>query len=160
MQALAERGDDTGYNFNPAVRMCQENGGYLVFSLYSHWIPLWCEKFGEENVLVLRTGHLQADPVGILGKCFTSLDIAPIDITEQAGRNETSKTNRLPPLFLVRIERKMPKAIRGSRPYNMLRWRSLRAWTPTSPDTMSPQEKDFVHDCLREDIVFHESLAT
>jgi hypothetical protein len=159
MQALAERGDDTGYNFNPAIRMYQENGGHLAFSRYSHWIPLWRETFGDDNVLVLRTGDLKTDPVGTLRKCFAFLDVAPFDIQERARRNETSKTNRVPPLLVARMERSMPDRIRRSRLYQAPRWRLLRAFTPVPPAAMSPEEKDYVHDYLREDIAFHESLA-
>lgn len=159
LQALAERGDDTGYTFNPAIRMYQENGGYLAFSRYSHWIPLWRETFGDDNVLVLRTGDLQTDPVGTLGKCFAFLDVAPLDIAEQPRRNQTARTNRVPPLTLARMERIMPSAIRRSRPYTALRWQALNALTPIPPDAMSPEEKTRVQEALREDIAFYEALA-
>jgi hypothetical protein len=158
MQALAERGDDTGYNFNPAIRMYQENGGYLAFSRYSHWIPLWRETFGGDNVLVLRTEDLQTDPMGTLGKCFDFLDVAPFDITVQPRRNQTTKTNRVPPLLVARMERAMPAAIRGSL-YYALRGKALNAFTPTPPDKMSTEEKNHVRDALREDIAFYKALA-
>jgi hypothetical protein len=159
MQALAERGDDTGYNFHPAIQMYQENGAYLSFSRYSHWIPLWRETFGEENVLVLRTHDLQTDLVGTLGSCFAFLDVARFDIQERPRRNETTKTNRVPPFLVSRMERNMPRAIRRSRLYNALRWQALRAITPTPPEAMSPEERAYVHEALRDDIAFYEALA-
>lgn len=54
----------------------------------------------------------------------------------------------------------MPGVIRWSRLYQAPRWRLLRAFTPLPPPAMSPEEKDYVQNCLRDDIAFHESLAT
>jgi hypothetical protein len=159
MQALETRGDDTGYNYNPAIRMYQENGGYLSASRYSKWVPFWRETFGPDNVLVLRTEDLRADPVGTLRTCFAFLDVASFDIQERPRRNETSKMMRVPPLPVARIERHMPRALRWSRPYTALRWQALRALTPTPPDAMSAEEKAYVHEYLRDDIAFHEALA-
>ena len=160
MQALETRGDDTGYNYNPAIRMYQENGGYLSFSRYSKWVPLWRETFGADNVLVLRTEDLHADPVGTLRTCFTFLDVASFDIQERPRRNETQKTMRVLPLPVARMERHMPRALRWSRLYKSPRWHLLRAFTPTPPTAMSIEEKGYVHECLRDDIAFHEALAT
>jgi hypothetical protein len=160
MQALAERGDDTGYSFDPIVGMYREHGGYLSLSRYSHWVPLWIETFGQDNVLVQRFEDLQADPAAVLARCWAFLDLAPVDIPERPRRNETSRTNRLPPLPVAQMERRLPRAVRKSRFYALPRARLLGMFTPDPPKDMSVAEAAHVRACLREDIAFHESLRT
>lgn len=160
MQALEKRGDDTGYSYDSIVKMYREHGGYFAFSRYSYWIPLWRETFGKDNVLILKTKNLKTDPGSVMGKCFAFLDIAPFDIQDRARRNETSKTIRLPSLPLVRMERRLPSIIRNSPLYAAPRWQLLRAFTPTPPEEIPPEELNHVHEYLHEDVVFYESLAT
>lgn len=160
MKALNERGEDTGYTFNPATQMYHVNGGYLSASRYAHWVPLWRGTFGDDKVLVLRTEDLGTDTARIMARCFAFLDVAPIDIEARSRSNVTSKTLRIPPAPLIKMERSMPGFIRWSRLYQAPRWRLLRAFTPAPPPAMSSEEKDYVHDYLREDIAFYESFAT
>lgn len=160
MQAILERGEDTGYSFDLIVRMYREHGAYLSLSRYSYWVPLWRDIFGYDNVLVLRTDDLKVDPANVMARCFDFLDIAPCELVNRSNQNETSGTNRLPPLYIAKMERHLPAVIRKSRFYAAPRWRLLRAFTPKPPKAMSSEEKKYVYDCLREDILFYESIGT
>jgi hypothetical protein len=56
LRAVREGGMDTVYEYDPGFGMyAVRGGGYIAFSQYSKYVPLWKNSFGEENVLLLKT---------------------------------------------------------------------------------------------------------
>jgi len=159
MQALNERGEDTGYSFDPLVEMYREHGGYLSLSRYSHWIPRWREALGEENILLIRTEDLKKDQKKIMKLCFDFLEIEDIQIKIGQNRNTTAETVRLPSRYLRAVAKFIPGGLHTSRPYRMLRHLYLGATTPKPPSDLTDAEETFLRAALADDIAFHAALA-
>lgn len=93
MQAIRESGTDTSYKYDPGFGMYAENGGgYIAFSQYSKYVPLWKDSFGEKSVLLLKTEDLKENQEDVASKCFEFLGLPDYDIEDTVHQHKTSKT--------------------------------------------------------------------
>lgn len=76
---------------------------YVQFSEYSKYVPMWQEKFGCENVLILTTEQLSNSPNKTLSKVWQFLGVEAINIVGFVEENKTSeiKSKKLPSWFVV-----------------------------------------------------------
>lgn len=88
---------------------------YMQFSEYSKYVPLWQEKFGVENVLLLSTDELSDSPNQTLDKVWRFLGIETINIESLIEENRTSeiRSTKLPS-WVILLRDLMPLFIRSS----------------------------------------------
>ena len=155
---LEESGLDTGYEWNPDMNMYAGRGGYISFSKYATYVPLWQEMFGKDDVLVLRMEDLKRDSDLVAARAFRFLGLEPADVDTKVRSNETmSLRRRRAPAWAHVGARLLPEAVRRSAPVVALRRRISRP-IELPPDELSPEDEAWLRERLAPDIAFYESI--
>lgn len=158
--AIGSRGDTTAYTFDDRIGMHREVGGYLEFSRYSKWVPVWRTTFGEENVLVVTFENMTEDQLGTLNACLDFLELRRIGEVNPVSSNTTEKTyRRVFPGFVSSAARIVPKSLKNSEIYSDFRKFVMRKTTPTPDVSMDHDLKDMIENELADDIRFYKSLG-
>lgn len=154
--AVAERGESTQYYFEDRIGMHREEGGYLAFSRYSRWIPEWQATFGAENVLLIDSRTLFADPAGTAAQCFAFLGLPPLD--DLAAVHANRSDGRLPPpkKAVSAVASLVPARLKDTKLYHMLRTRLGRSLAVKLPATMPPALETQMRVRLADEIRFFE----
>lgn len=158
MVAIDSRGDDVSYAPDSQVGMYRERGGYLAFSRYSRWIPLWRDALGAENVLVLRTEDLRVDQEMVAQRCFRFLGLGAYNVGQAIRKNSTDKTIRLLPRPVYIATRFVPARIKRLPAYGKMLSRLRSALTRTPPSSLSETENALITTALAADIAFYDAL--
>jgi len=158
LRAIDERGEDTSYAPDQRVGMYRERGGYLAFSRYSKWVPLWREAVGTENLLLLRTEDLKADQAAVARKCFEFLGLAECRVETEVASNTTAETLRLVPKPVQTLARVLPAGVKKSAAVRRVVNAFRRSMTRDAPKTLSPRERQIVHDALETEIAYYDAL--
>ena len=159
MRAVCERGEDVGYRWDDDLKMRRENGGYVAFSRYTRWVPMWREAFGAENVLLLRTEDMAADLQRTASRCFAFLGLPDHAIGDQERRNTTEGMLRVGwPWYMRAAARLVPRRLK-TEGYLALRRRIRVAITPTPPEVPTEAEAAALRALLADDIAFHAALG-
>lgn len=159
LSAVAERGEDTGYEWDERVCMYRERGGYLAFSRYSRWVPVWQRKLGRENVLLVRTADLRHDYSAVASRCFAFLGLPDSDIGASVERNTTRKTRRLvAPLWARAAARITPKWIKETDWYEAVSAFIGQAYTVIPPQQLTAEEKHVLEAELQDELEFYSNM--
>jgi hypothetical protein len=164
MQAIRENGTDTSYEYDPVFGMyAGKAGGYIAFSQYSKYVPLWKDSFGEEGVLLLKTEDLKENQQDVASKCFEFLDLPDYDVGNTVHQHKTSEmTINLghAPWYLRWPLSAVPKWLRKNRIYESVRKWGLNAFTPSPTDALTSEQRKELTDRLRPDIDFHDEIKS
>lgn len=159
-KAVRMRGSTTEYVYDPRLGHYREIGGYLEFSRYAKWVPVWQDAFGADNVLVISFERLTADQDGTLRACFDFLGLPPIDTVGPVVSNATETTHRAVfPEYVSSVAGWVPSFIRKSGPYARMRRMLKTKTTPRPKTSMSAGLKAYLETELKDDIRFHETLV-
>ena len=160
MTAIEERGEDVSYAPDWQVRKYRERGGYLAFSRYSRWVPLWRDVLGDENVLVVLTEELRANQDEAAQRCFRFLGLDEYNAGESLRTNTTEKTMAMVPKPISFVARVIPSRIKQMPSY--IKMVSLVRSSLTTPPPPAPDEAEsaLITSALAEDIAFYEALAS
>ena len=156
LEAINNRGDDTGYDFDSRVGMYRERGGYLSFSRYSRYVNLWKDVFGDGNVLIVRTEDMRVKQECAASRCFSFLELSDFRISNVTPRNTTEATRRIAPRSLRNLGKMMPKKMKNEFYFRTRNW-LLK--TPVAAKQMTSDELWLCQELLAEDIEFYESLV-
>jgi hypothetical protein len=164
IQAIREGGTDTSYEYDPGFGMYAERGGgYISFSQYSKYVPLWKDRFGKENVLLIRTQDLKENQQRVASRCFEFLDLPDYTIENTIRQHKTSETTvnfgHLPWYYRWPLSA-IPKPLRKNRIYGFFRKRVISASTPSPPDSFSKNQKDKIANRLQPDLDFFNQIDT
>jgi len=159
LSAVAERGEDTGYEWDERVSMYRERGGYLAFSRYSIWVPAWQRKLGPENVLLIRTEDLRHDVSAVASSCFAFLGLPDAEIGTAVERNTTRSTRRVvAPLWAKVAARLTPTWIKKTDFYGAMSSYIGQTYTATPPQELNPEEKRVLEQELQAELDFYANL--
>jgi hypothetical protein len=164
LQAIREGGTDTSYEYDPGFGMYAERGGgYIAFSQYSTYVPFWKDRFGEENVLLLRTQDLKENQQRVATRCFVFLDLPDYSVESTVRRHKTSESTvnfgHLPWYYRWPLS-SIPERLRRNRVYGFVRNRVLKASTPTPPASFSEHQREKIASRLRPDIDFFNQIGS
>ncbi len=163
LQAIQESGYDFDPNESVADRWCFMS--YLEFSLYSKWVPKWKELFGEENVLLLRSDDLKANPTGVTSLCCSFLEINSFGGKLHIEQNRTDDIR-------VQSQKKLFRALRSVIPHPLKR--SIKLAVPNLvnklnilsvrsdkivPPQISESERVYLSELLNADLEFFSNVA-
>lgn len=161
LDAIKERGEDTDYAPDPKVGMYRERGGYLAFSRYSRWVPLWQSALGEENVLVVLNEEMKANQQKVASRCFEFLGLEDIEVGAPIERNTTESTFWIAaPAPLRRAAKLVPPVIKNSKAYQGLVLAIRRSMTSEPPADLGDAERELIEQSLAEDLRFYESFRS
>ncbi|MGV0908804.1 sulfotransferase family protein [Martelella sp. FOR1707] len=158
-KAIRSRGDDTSYVFDPRINTYRELGGYVAFSRYTRWVPQWQEKFGKENVLILKFEDMRANQQATLKACYDFLELEPIASTIQPPSNSTAKTTtKILPKYIISASSLIPSGIKNNDLYKYVK-ASIRTTFTKKPNlVISDNLNNYLHSELSHDIVMHSEL--
>lgn len=159
MSAIEERGEDVSYAPDWQVGMYRERGGYLAFSRYSRWVPLWRHMLGDENVLVLLTEDLWANQDKAAQRCFQFLGLDEHSVGDLLRNNTTEKTMAMVPKPISFAARVVPSRIKQSPVYSKMVGLVRAALTKAPPSGLGEIESSFIRSVLAEDIAFYKALG-
>lgn len=160
VDAIATRGDEVGYIFDARIDMYRERGGYVAFSRYSKWVPLWEEALGTNNVLVVKFEDFVRDEAGTLLRCFSFLGVREFEFASSAPKNTTDETMLdIVPSNYRAISRLIPGTIKAFPMYARLKKRMLGRLTPEPVSRIDGPLQRHLEGVLREDIRFFEDLG-
>jgi hypothetical protein len=155
---LREAVETDGQTLNPNEARSGTYMGYLRYSNYARFVPLWQNAFGFANTLLLRSEDLTRAPQTVLDRCFAHLGLASY-IAEPVRLNETCHTRRkAPTAWMTYVERKVPRRILRALRYGTLRSQTLRALTETTPPQFSVADTRWLADQLADDIRFFDQV--
>lgn len=153
--AVESRGEQTGYEFFEVQSIYRAIGGYLAFSRYSKWVPLWKSAFGEENVLIIKFEDFIRNQNAVTAECFSFLGLSSTDIM-QSSENRTSDTYKIVlPSSLRWLAKRVPGAFKKYQLYNKMRIATRASLTPR-PEPVSEGTLRHLNERLSEDIRFFE----
>lgn len=156
--------EQDGFGFDPNSAFQGNFRSYLQFSSYSQYIPRWQERFGEANVLVLRSDELKKNPAGVLNQCFDFLELNPVPFDVEIIENQT--VNSLPivvhPIFKS-ISRLIPISVKDHLAqsrlvYGMWKTAARSEINQTIPN-ISPTEMAAIAGMLQNEIEYFKSLS-
>lgn len=158
-RALGEAIRADGFGFDAERHFDGFYRAYVQFSKYATFVPLWREQFGAENVLILRSEALRANPSTQLRRCSDFLGVSEHAEVSPAALNVTASVTRHTPLpGITHASRLLPLRLRESRSYVRLRaW--VRYLMTTKPRAVTEAELGHVRELLREDIDFYNDLS-
>lgn len=163
--ALRTRGEDPALVYDDRIAFYRTVGGYQALSRYSRIVPMWQDRFGAENVLLLQAELFRDNPDRALGLCHDFLGLPVLDPAGDTGtpanlRNASSGTVRkVMPGPLRRLAKLMPRGLKSSGLYRGLRQKVLRQITPPMPETPDAETIAFLTDTLAGDIAWHAAIG-
>jgi len=80
------------FEFNPDDHLSGCYKSYIAFSSYGKFIPMWLERFGEENIYFISSDELRSDPLNAMNKCFKFLGVDTVDRINNIELNNTKNT--------------------------------------------------------------------
>lgn len=90
-RVLLEAIEANGYTFHPDEHLHGNYTGYLEFSSYSKYIPIWMSTFGKNNVYVITSKDLRNDPLLTMNRCFDFLGIDRLGNIKPMAKNITNE---------------------------------------------------------------------
>jgi len=159
--ALRIRGNDPAHVWDDRIGFYRSTGGYLAFSRYARLVPLWQERFGTGNVLVLRAEDLKADRDATLARCHAFLGLPGLPPAQVAPpRNATADTRRkVMPGPIRAAARLVPGGLKSTPLYRRMRDEMRRAMTPRAPGRPGAGTLQRMTETLAEDVALHAGLA-
>lgn len=148
-----------GYGYNPAKPDGFGFMAYLQFSNYSKYCPLWIEKFGDENVLILSQSDLDANFQDTMTKCFSFLELDNFIFKNVVRSNETSSIGASPKPFIIAIMKLLPRKIGTISSYRKWRSKILKFSSPHVSNKISEQEHSRLAAMLDDDINYFRSVT-
>ena len=103
---------EDGRTFHPDYDIKGMFMGYLEFSQYEKYVPLWIDKFGDNRVNLVTQQDLQIKPLETLNKVFTFLEIEQLKELPIVGSNKTEKTIGLLSDRGIMIKKIIPAVLR------------------------------------------------
>ena len=159
--AIQESGLSAGYEYDPESDIYRAEGGYLLFSKYSVYVPKWIDAFGEKNVLLLRTEDLKNHQSEMANACFQFLGLEDYDIDSHIYAHSTAQTTRLPhylPAPLRAAAKAIPKRVRETSIAKRILAAVRKLSTPSSDADISPELEAELRDRLEPDFTLHNSV--
>lgn len=157
--AIEDRGDRTDYFLLERSDAYWPVGGYLAFSRYSRYLPMWRESFPPEDILVLKSERYFANPFDVLDEVYTFLGLQPHQEEEIEHRNSSVGTRlRHPPEILSSLASLMPAGLRRNVVYRDIKDRVLRSLSPDAPSQIEDSLRAKLEIQLAADIALHRSL--
>jgi len=71
---------------------------YYQFGLYGKWVSKFISEYGRDNLHIITTENLKANPLKTINSCFSFLNLELLDAIPQIKRNQTG-TNRFPRVY-------------------------------------------------------------
>ena len=162
LQAIKESGMDTRYKYDPGFGMYAERGGgYVAFSRYSEYVPMWQDAFGEANVLLLRTEDLKRSQQRVASTCFDFLGLPDYAIGSTIERHKTSQTTRnlgsMPWYFQAAVSL-FPRSFQKTSVYKRVLGGVLDFFTPAPSPSVSEKMREAIRERLTPDLAFYHDL--
>lgn len=158
MNAIERRGDTVEHVYDDRINMYREIGGYLAFSRYTRWVPMWCNRFGPGNTLCIRFEDFAARPDAVARRCFEFLDVEPVAV-EAPHENATIETVcAIYPRALRSGARLLPMPLKRNRIYSGLKHLYLARRTPAPDLGLDAGQHAWLASELAPDIAFHGSI--
>lgn len=160
-KAVEESGLSTLYEYDKTHNIYRAHGGYVAFSQYAKYVPMWINAFSKENVLVLRTEDLKNRQSVLSAACFRFLGFQEICVDETVHSHSTSDVRRLtsrPPDWIRKGETLIPAYIRESRLYGFARRQLIRALTLDHNKQVTDSVRRYLQDLLEPDIDFYKNV--
>jgi len=158
--AIRYRGESNEYIYDDRINSYREVGGYLSFSRYSKWLPLWQKEFGKENVLVLKFEDFKIDQPRVLSKCFSFLGLDEQSFAQQHAVNKTKDTKAV--VFspaLLRLSGLLPISLKKRGAYQNFKSLLIRGLT-RQPRSVSNETISRLTALLDKDINLHAQLPS
>jgi hypothetical protein len=138
-------------------------GGYIAFSQYSEYVPMWENAFGKENVLLLRTEDLKRNQKRVASRCFDFLRLPDHPVEEIASKHKTSETVRnfgsMPRVFQMAASL-FPSWFQETRLYERGLHQLLEYFTPSPPTTVPDSLREEIRDRLSSDLELYHNLES
>lgn len=154
--------EQSGHEFDPDNSIMGNYFGYLAFSAYSKFVPLWKNAFGEGNVMLVETCRLKANPKSVLNSVFHFLELPEMVDLELVNKNLTVNTRPInQPVWAVLANKLVPASLKSLVKSNSLAisaWRYLVALKRIKPPVVTLAEMETLAEVLEEDMMFYEEL--
>ena len=158
--AIAQRGESVDYLFDSRINMFREVGGYVAFSRYSTWVPLWRTTLGDHNVLLIKFGDFIRNQAGTVRRCFRFLGVEDFHFSETAQENATDRTTiQVVPRQYRLLSQLLPAVVKRSSMYARLRHTMVERLTPDPVTSLDSSLQIHLENALREDIRFFDELG-
>jgi hypothetical protein len=162
LTAVRQSGLDTKYEYDAGFEMYAERGGgYIAFSKYSKYVPMWQDAFGKGNVLLLRSEDLKHLHQRVASKCFKFLGVPDHSINRPIQKHTTRQTTRnlgSMPEYFQAVASLIPQRLQHTSYYKRALNRILSFCTPTPPATISEETRQYIGSRLTNDIDFYENV--
>jgi len=157
--ALSERGETVEYIYDNRIKSYREIGGYITFSRYSRWVPLWQQRFGTNNVLVVRFEDFVSDQERVVSRCFDFLGLDRVPLSAKVKRNTTDQTvTKILPVGIKSLVRLVPGFLKGNGLYINAKQRFFAYLTPQPETTLNRDLHAFLETELVDDIAFYNKI--
>lgn len=147
-----------GYGFHPERPDRYGYMAYLQFSKYSKYCPLWTERFGSENCLMITQDDLSSDFQSTMSRCFSFLNLESFTFAEGVKVNETKNLVGRPKPFMTKAMSLLSPGFKKAPLYRNLRDSILRMCTTDMPTEVSGNEIGFLERVLKDDIEYFNSI--
>lgn len=158
LQAAIEK---NGYGYD-AERLDGGYGymSYLQFSEYSKYCPLWVEKFGKENCLIINTDDLKNDFQNTMSRCFSFLDLDNFKFKDEVNANETKNLVGRPKPFMTKIMSPLPSNLKKTPLYRNIRSSILRMQTSKAPIEVSDDDVKATEILLKKETEYFDMIKS
>ena len=144
-----------GYGYDPEK---PEKGygymSYLQFSEYSKYCPMWTEKFGKENCLIITTDDLNTNFQKTMSRCFSFLCLDDFTIKDEVKANQTKSLAVRPKPFMTKIMSPLPANLKDTPLYRNIRNSILSIHSRHKPINVSDSDIKRLEILLKEDIEY------
>lgn len=162
-RSILEALEKDGFGFDPNRSVEGNYMSYLQFSSYSKYLPLWQEKFGEKNVLVLFTDELGKNPNGVMDHCFDFLGLLPIGDLTEIKENQTESSSRVMSRPVAKsMSKYVPQFVKnGIKKIPLVAeiWKATTQYrVSVKPPSVSTEEMCKVADMLADEMSYYKKL--
>lgn len=103
--------DSYGMEYCPDRSIRGNYKGYLLFSEYSRFVPMWQDSFPDRCLIVFYE-QLARDPYALLKKCWNFLDLDPVDHDQKIWKNRTREASLIERRQFTVLKQIAPEGLR------------------------------------------------
>jgi hypothetical protein len=151
--------ENNGFGYNPDEN---DNGygymSYLQFSEYSKYCPLWIDKFGQNNCLIVTTDDFGGSFQSTMSRCFYFLGLDDFVFENELKANETKSIIRRPNSFMTSAMSILPSGLKSMSIYEKFRRSVFSFQASRSSVEVSDNDLKSIALLLKDDIEYFNMI--